>query len=1165
MNTLSPKSPSHDPRSMLWMLPRENYARVGKYWRQTSEGPRKTAERPGKTYWTERAPADGIESVYQAVEYAQQRRDGFFAYGGLTSDGELRRQRNTPIRRNKEDKPEQSANIEEVPRHWLILDIDDVPCSTPHSMGEHSGREAAVCKLVKTLPDALKHTSVVYQWTGSAGVLGWDVLKLRLFFWLEAPLLPSQMKQWLRYSRVQTDLAIYSPNQPIYVAAPKWDRVTPPLKSSERVGLLRSRYDVVAIPDSELQLAKDLDKSISNTGKAPRQVSRSSSAWKPMPYPHERDELTMTGDAHLRLALSSLRSPSGSRHNAVRLAARKLVGPAVQAGHLSRELGRSVLLDAAGRLGLAGERGRQVEGAIDWAFSKAQPIAPPAPSEARIKWGADHSTSDIRYGGEARIEPWLDEVIRQAKAHPDQLHLAIIPAGVGKTHNAIREAVKAVRAGESRVILTRTIALAEEVADTARELGGIARIIKGALHHCLIVEDYETDLREGDEGAALLLSNLRAAYAEGGRDGLCGRMDDPVERCPHARSCEGAIKPTIEPGELIVTTHDMAAHIELPDDVVIYWDEAPREYVSKEETALPALLSLRIQEGHSIWARWSQRVHEGGLLEAALKEAAQLLNRVAASTLASDYETHLAPADLEVEELPALAALGEAIKADEAHHAAALERWAKLNRWEQERRRLTNRKPQLTFSAPPRQMAIGARAGQRPRIPSRRAFRLLCDLAISAAEGSWRDDLGISISPEGVARFARYRLAQLPKKGAAIALDATGASTLTGWRGIARDAGREVEVHQLPCIGGAPESLWVSGGAYRTGQLWKTVRGERVWETRAKGAIAKAAEQLAEMLADGEVESLGIITHKPLADLIRAGLEYDGHSAQRYATDPTAKKILEGELIRLLRAHIINGGEVSVGHYGADDIGSNRMAGVDALAMIGSPSPDYAAATLSLRMLGVGELTGDELEPYLALPEETRVQALRIYEEREVARAYRELIQARMSQCFARLRSIRREDTPRLLYLGHIEPLRVDPAVPGICWRKCDTGRAKARSPHVVQIEHRAEQQWADEQSLPSLGDMQREGLTRNEARGVQTRVKASNGGGCGSCLSIDGHPKHPPREPLPEWAQRYLQQPTIRELGPPRVQLPLADDYRPFRPKREPPRRGSSWEEARG
>ena len=329
------------------------------------------------------------------------------------------------------------------------------------------------------------------------------------------------------------------------------------------------------------------------------------------------------------------------------------------------------------------------------------------------------------------------------------------------------------------------------------------------------------------------------------------------------------------------------------------------------------------------------------------------------------------------------------------------------------------------------------------------------------------------------------------------------------------------------------------------------------------GATNKAAEKIAELLADDEVESLGIITHKPLADLIRAGLGYEGHSVQREATDPTAQKILkEGELIRLLQDHIDNGHEVIVGHYGADDIGSNRMAGVDALAMIGSPSPDYAAATLSLRMLGVGELTGDELEPYLALPEKERVQALKIYEKREVDRAYRELTQARMSQCFARLRSIRREDTPRLIYFGHVEPLRIDPAVPGICWRRCDSGRAKARSPRIVQVEHRAEQQWADEQSLPSLGDMQREGLTRNEARGVQTRVKASDGGGCGSCLSIDRHQTPPPREPLPDWAHHYLQQPNLRELGAARAQLPLADEYRPLTPKRRPPRRGA-WEEA--
>ena len=382
MNATSPQSPSHSPRALLWLSPLESYARCHKSWRSSPKGAVKTPERPGKTYSTDVIELDGIRSVWEALEDAQRQGDGFIIYGGLTPAGEDRVNRRVPIRRNKEDKPEQSANICEVPRHLMILDIDDVPIPADLNMDEGYNLRAAPARFLATLPDELKSATAVVQWTGSAGVMGWDTLKIRIFFWLHKPLLPSQMKAWLKFKKVPTDLAIYSPNQPIYVAAPSWDGVTPPLTNKERVMLLASTHEAVRIPEAEILLADSLESpSQARETKGPKSLKRATSAWRPTAYPHDQDELTLTGEAHLRQALSVLRSPSGSRHKAIRRAARKIVGPAVQAGHLSAELGRSVLLSAASRLGLREERCKQAESAINWGFSRAIPIAAPTSSE----------------------------------------------------------------------------------------------------------------------------------------------------------------------------------------------------------------------------------------------------------------------------------------------------------------------------------------------------------------------------------------------------------------------------------------------------------------------------------------------------------------------------------------------------------------------------------------------------------------------------------------------------------------------------------------------------------------------------------------------------------------------------------------------------------------
>jgi hypothetical protein len=112
------------------------------------------------------------------------------------------------------------ATIADTPHHVLFTDFDLKPEQCPPGLTLLANPTGCIEHCISLLPPEFKGAACVAQLTGSAGVK--PGIRLRLVFWLEQPITGEQAREYLKGTAV--DLAIYTPNQPIYAAAPIFEK-----------------------------------------------------------------------------------------------------------------------------------------------------------------------------------------------------------------------------------------------------------------------------------------------------------------------------------------------------------------------------------------------------------------------------------------------------------------------------------------------------------------------------------------------------------------------------------------------------------------------------------------------------------------------------------------------------------------------------------------------------------------------------------------------------------------------------------------------------------------------------------------------------------------------------------------------------------------------------
>jgi hypothetical protein len=143
------------------------------------------------------------------------------------------------VLRRSRDHPGVAARFAEVPRSWLMVDLEHVACppgidpTDPVLVGG---------ALRRYLPDPFKAARCVAQLSSQTGLE--PGLRAHLWFMLDRAVSDLEAKRWLKDAPV--DLAIYQPVGIHYVASPVFDGVDDPCH--ERLAVLPG-YPEVAVPD----------------------------------------------------------------------------------------------------------------------------------------------------------------------------------------------------------------------------------------------------------------------------------------------------------------------------------------------------------------------------------------------------------------------------------------------------------------------------------------------------------------------------------------------------------------------------------------------------------------------------------------------------------------------------------------------------------------------------------------------------------------------------------------------------------------------------------------------------------------------------------------------------------------------------------------------------
>lgn len=197
--------------------------------------------RAGKHFRCEELACSSLQDLHSILMSLQDMQRAFVIRGEPVGDGTLA---DAIIRRTK-------VNFRDVPRRWLMLDIDGVPL--PSGMEPLSGE--ALAHVVGLLPPEFKDTSFVAQWSNSAGLKP-GVIKVHLWFWLKTPLGSSDLRAWARTLGPLVDPAVFNTVQPHYTARPVFDGIKDPAPiRTLHVKLAKDAVSLVVHPLRSMALA----------------------------------------------------------------------------------------------------------------------------------------------------------------------------------------------------------------------------------------------------------------------------------------------------------------------------------------------------------------------------------------------------------------------------------------------------------------------------------------------------------------------------------------------------------------------------------------------------------------------------------------------------------------------------------------------------------------------------------------------------------------------------------------------------------------------------------------------------------------------------------------------------------------------------------------------
>ncbi len=156
------------------------------------------------------------------------------------------------IRRRKHQKNGVDPTLAEVPRQWVMIDVDGWPLRASDDLA--SDPESAIDTAIhELLPDAFQDAECWWQLSSSAGFVP-GYLKCHLFYWLAEPADNLHIKAVLKQHAPGVDRAPFSAAQPHFIADPVIEGGYDPLP--RRTGWRRGLEQAVVLPALVAQAAR---------------------------------------------------------------------------------------------------------------------------------------------------------------------------------------------------------------------------------------------------------------------------------------------------------------------------------------------------------------------------------------------------------------------------------------------------------------------------------------------------------------------------------------------------------------------------------------------------------------------------------------------------------------------------------------------------------------------------------------------------------------------------------------------------------------------------------------------------------------------------------------------------------------------------------------------
>jgi hypothetical protein len=553
--------------------------------------------------------------------------------------------------------------------------------------------------------------------------------------------------------------------------------------------------------------------------------------------------------------------------------------------------------------------------------------------------------------------------------------------------DATAEAV-ARMAGRRVIYATRTHALAREARDLAIKAGILP---EARLRHVLGLA------ADGEDGKPACRSLAEAEAAGAGADfrrALASLGRSVCNGCDYLDGCTVAERTKVEPGEVVFMPVAMLRHLPDPEncaDLVIL-DDCGRGIETAEADA-GALAHLHPRPG--VDTQPGTAAHARATTPGALESSRLAVGITAAAEAAQ--AAFLARLDAREQAEREAKARGErmpprAPDEEAGYRLTGAELVAALQPAETVAKAWASvpGEPNTARPKPPIRMLPGGAWANLDLVPDRTAWdALVVARKVLVGEDPPKDGarLALRLDATGWA-FELRRPPSMPRKAALVALDGTAERTPTQWAYAAKANGRQLHNEAVRILA-APRVpfTWQTGKGLNVSRLGRRDGAGRFTFTEAaagslRAAVADAARRLVlRLAAEPEPEPadlprcVGIVTHKPLAVALRLGLGLDVPDEDRATVTADAAGVAVGKVARDLR-RILGNVAIEIGHFGADDRGTNRFDAVNALLVLGCPRPPLAPLRADAEAMAAAGIEAAPLELRAETIADTLAQAV---------------------------------------------------------------------------------------------------------------------------------------------------------------------------------------------